>query len=84
MPEYWWSARRAAQRLDPSLVLPEQAPDAFAALRPHIHKGWEMVLVAAALARHDFSLEAWLSNYDQALALLGLKSWMIAPQAGHA
>jgi len=23
-------------------------------------------------------------RYDQALALLGLKSWMIAPQAGHA
>jgi phosphoglycolate phosphatase-like HAD superfamily hydrolase len=69
MPEYWWSARRAAQRLDPSLVLPEQAPASFAALRPHIHKGWEMVLVAAALARPDFSLEAWLSNYDQALAL---------------
>lgn len=69
MPEYWWSARRAAQRLDPSLVLPEQAPVAFAALRPHIHKGWEMVLLAAALARPDFSLEAWLSNYDQALAL---------------
>jgi phosphoglycolate phosphatase-like HAD superfamily hydrolase len=69
MPEYWWSARRAAQRLDPSLVLPEQTPAAFAALRPHIHKGWEMVLVAAALARPDFSLEAWLSNYDQALAL---------------
>jgi len=69
MPEYWWSARRAAQRLDPSLVLPEQAPAAFAALRPHIHKGWEMVLLAAALARPDFSLEAWLSNYDQTLAL---------------
>jgi len=69
MPEYWWSARRAAQRLDPSLVLPEQTPASFAALRPHIHKGWEMVLVAAALARPDFSLEAWLSNYDQALAL---------------
>ena len=69
MPEYWWSARRAAQGLDPSLVLPEQAPAAFAALRPQIHKGWEMVLVAAALARPDFSLEAWLRNYDQALAL---------------
>ncbi len=69
MPEYWWSARRAAQRLDPSMVLPEQAPAAFAALRPHIHKGWEMVMVAAALARPDFSLEAWLCNYDQALAL---------------
>ena len=69
MPEYWWSARRAAQRLDPLLVLPEQAPASFGALRPHIHKGWEMVLVAAALARPDFSLEAWLCNYDQALAL---------------
>ena len=69
MPEYWWSARRAAHRLDPSLMLPEQAPASFVALRPHIHKGWEMVLVAAALARPDFSLEAWLSNYDQALAL---------------
>lgn len=68
MPEYWWSARRAAQRIDPLLVLPEQAPVAFASLRPQIHKGWEMVLVAAALARPDFSLEAWLCNYDQALA----------------
>jgi phosphoglycolate phosphatase-like HAD superfamily hydrolase len=68
MPEYWWSARRACQRLDPSLVLPEAAPSAFTALRPRIHKGWEMVLVAGALARPDFSLEAWLSDYDLALA----------------
>ena len=69
MPEYWWSARRAAQLVNPSLVLPEQTPASFVALRPHIHKGWEMVLVAAALARPDFSLESWLCNYDQALAL---------------
>lgn len=68
MPEYWWSSRRAAQRLDPSLELPASAPDAFAALRPRIHKGWEMVLVAAALARPAFSLAAWLSDYDRALA----------------
>ena len=47
MPEYWWSAREAAQRLDPSLELPEHAPADFARLRPSIHKGWEMVLVAA-------------------------------------
>ena len=67
MPEYWWSARRAAQGLNPSLVLPEEAPAAFAILRPRIHKGWEMVLVAAALARPDFSLEAWLTDYDRAL-----------------
>jgi phosphoglycolate phosphatase-like HAD superfamily hydrolase len=74
MPEYWWSARRAAQQLDPSLVLPEQAPSAFSALRPRIHKGWEMVLVAAALAQTDFSLEAWLADYDAALTA-GLAWW---------
>ena len=51
MPEYWWSARRAALELDPSLDLPEQAPLAFSQLRPRIHKGWEMVLVAAELGR---------------------------------
>lgn len=50
MEEYWWSARRAALRLAPSLHLPERAPAAFARLRPLIHKGWEMVLVAAELA----------------------------------
>ena len=68
MPEYWWSARRAAQRLDPCLELPNQAPAAFAALRPLIHKGWEMVLVAAALGRPGFNLDHWLSDYDRALA----------------
>lgn len=51
MPEYWWAARAAAQLLDPSLELPEQAPAGFVRLRPSIHKGWEMVLVAAELAR---------------------------------
>lgn len=51
MPEYWWAARQAALRLDPSLELPAQAPADFARLRPFIHKGWEMVLVAAELAR---------------------------------
>lgn len=49
MPEYWWAAREAALRLRPALDLPEQAPADFARLRPSIHKGWEMVLVAAEL-----------------------------------
>jgi phosphoglycolate phosphatase-like HAD superfamily hydrolase len=49
MPEYWWAARSAALRLDPSLALPEQVPAGFSRLRPSIHKGWEMVLVAAEL-----------------------------------
>lgn len=51
MPEYWWAARSAALRLQPSLDLPERAPADFARLRPAIHKGWEMVLVAAELGR---------------------------------
>jgi len=50
MPEYWWAAREAALRLRPALDLPERAPADFARLRPSIHKGWEMVLVAAELA----------------------------------
>jgi len=50
MPEYWWAARTAALRLDPSLRLPLAAPCDFIRLRPRIHKGWEMVLVAAELA----------------------------------
>ena len=49
MPEYWWSARAAALQLAPELVLPEQAPAGFTSLRPLIHKGWEMVLMAAEL-----------------------------------
>jgi phosphoglycolate phosphatase-like HAD superfamily hydrolase len=55
MPEYWWAARSAALELAAAacvaLELPEQIPDAFARLRPRIHKGWEMVLVAAELGR---------------------------------
>jgi len=51
MPEYWWAARSAALRLEPTLELPADIPAAFARLRPLIHKGWEMVLVAAELGR---------------------------------
>lgn len=54
MEEYWWSARRAALELlaaPPQRPLPEAVPPAFRQLRPLIHKGWEMVLVAAELGR---------------------------------
>ncbi len=51
MEEYWWSARQAALRLAPGLTLPEAVPPAFTRLRPWIHKGWEMVLLAAELSR---------------------------------
>ena len=68
MVEYWWSARRAVLSLRPGLDLPEQAPAGFARLRPLIHKGWEMVLIAAELARADLDLTALLHGYQQALA----------------
>jgi len=54
MEEYWWSSRRAALELlgvPPQQPLPEAVPPAFRQLRPLIHKGWEMVLVAAELGR---------------------------------
>ena len=54
MEEYWWSSRRAALQLlgaSPQRPLPEAVPPAFRQLRPLIHKGWEMVLVAAELGR---------------------------------
>ncbi|MFM9046590.1 MAG: HAD family hydrolase [Cyanobium sp.] len=75
MEEYWWSARRAALELarqwgshGPALSLPEEWPPAFGQLRPLIHKGWEMVLVAAELGRPDGSAESLLRSYPQALA----------------
>lgn len=79
MPEYWWAARAAAQRLDPSLELPEQAPADFARLRPSIHKGWEMVLVAAELARGG-AADSLISASDYAAALQpALERWGWTP-----
>ena len=68
MAEYWFAARRAALDLDATLPLPEAMPAGFRHLRPLIHKGWEMVLVAAELARTDFQLQLWLEAYADQLA----------------
>jgi phosphoglycolate phosphatase-like HAD superfamily hydrolase len=83
MAEYWWSARRGALALADSLQaaplrLPEQAPAGFARLRPLIHKGWEMVLMAAELGRPAFDLSTVLADYDRALAL-ALVRWGWSP-----
>jgi len=78
MREYWWSARRAAQRLSPGLSLPEAVPAGFAHLRPLIHQGWEMVLMAAELARPDVDLAGLLADYDGALQL-ALERWGWSP-----
>ncbi len=75
MEEYWWSARKAALELERQagrngqpLALPEDIPPAFCQLRPLIHKGWEMVLMAAELGRPDRCLEPLLVAYPEALA----------------
>ncbi|MEB3200872.1 MAG: HAD family hydrolase [Synechococcaceae cyanobacterium] len=68
MEEYWWSARRAIRRLQPDLPLPLSAPPGFGLLRPQIHKGWEMVLMAAELSRPDFDVHAACADYPAALA----------------
>ena len=75
MEEYWWSARRAALELErqgrrtgPPLCLPDDIPYAFRQLRPLIHKGWEMVLMAAELGRPNGSTESLLEAYPEALA----------------
>ncbi len=79
MREYWWSARRAALALAPGLVLPDEAPAGFAQLRPLIHHGWEMVLMAAELGRCDGQLAALLADYDGALKP-ALQHWGWSPQ----
>jgi len=78
MAEYWWSARGAALALQPQQQLPEQAPPGFAALRPLIHKGWEMVLAALELSRPDLDLPAFLADYDSQLGA-ALQRWQLEP-----
>ena len=56
MNEYWWSARRACLRLHPAADLPETVPPQFRQLRPWIHHGWEMVLIAALISEQHGSL----------------------------
>jgi phosphoglycolate phosphatase-like HAD superfamily hydrolase len=72
MAEYWWAARAAALDLATAdgrtLNLPETAPAGFALLRPHIHHGWEMVLMAAELGRADFDARTASLDYDEACA----------------
>ncbi len=79
MAEYWWSARRAALALQPTVQLPEMAPPGFARLRPLIHKGWEMVLAALELSRPDLDLEACLTSYGAHLQA-ALERWQLSPE----
>ena len=71
MAEYWWSAWTAADGLGaaPQGLTPTVVPEAFRRLRPWVHHGWEMVLLAAELSR--LRLDLWIQDYptQQAIAL---------------
>ena len=58
--EYWWSSRKACLELlgdqANAASLPEVVPEAFRQLRPWVHHGWEMVLLAAELIRPNSPL----------------------------
>ena len=76
MEEYWWAARGAALRLLPSIELPEAVPPSFLELRPSIHKGWEMVVLAAELAAGGPDLPGRFHPYAPALArVLSARGW---------
>ncbi len=82
MNEYWWSASAACAQLTGAQLscLPEAVPAAFRTLRPWIHHGWEMVLMAALLQERDGLLqrlgvdafvEAYSHHCSQALQARG-------------
>lgn len=76
MAEYWWSAWHACQFLGaaPSGLLPDDVPDVFRLLRPWVHHGWEMVLLAAEVSQLNPVL--WMSDYpSQQRRALERRGW---------
>ena len=63
MAEYWWSAWHACRCLNaaPTGLSPEQVPQLFRQLRPWVHHGWEMVVLAAELPSLD--PDQWMQDY---------------------
>jgi len=86
MEEYWWAARTACLRLTgtSSESLPIAVPSPFRQLRPWVHHGWEMVLLAAQLLDRDGLLrrsgaEAYASDYTRHVkAALAARGWLAA------
>lgn len=64
MAEYWWSAWNASRLLGaaPSGLHSDDVPDVFRLLRPWVHHGWEMVLLAAEASQ--LSPGDWMSDYS--------------------
>ena len=72
MDEYWSSSRGACLFLLQGVLLPEQTPSLFRQLRPWVHHGWEMVLIAALLQESDgplqrLGVEAFAADYGRQL-----------------
>ncbi|BEV36034.1 HAD family hydrolase [Synechococcus sp. M16CYN] len=65
MAEYWWSAWHSSCSLGAVLsdFSPDSVPETFRLLRPWVHYGWEMVLLAAELPRLDMQL--WMTSYEE-------------------
>ncbi|MAS27909.1 MAG: HAD family hydrolase [Synechococcus sp. NAT40] len=74
MEEYWWSACLACLRLSAAdgirHQVPNRVPDGFRQLRPWIHHGWEMVLMASLLQERDgllqrIGVDAFVAAYSE-------------------
>ena len=63
------------------VLTPDQVPEAFRQLRPWVHHGWEMVLLAAELP--VLKPEAWLAAYDvEQGTALQRRGWTAGAAAG--
>jgi phosphoglycolate phosphatase-like HAD superfamily hydrolase len=83
MEEYWWAARAACLALTsaPSVALPVAVPLSFRQLRPWVHHGLEMVVLAAQLLETEGPLqrggvEAYAADYThQGELALARRGW---------
>ena len=88
MNEYWWSSKQTLIRIlgkgSQAFHLPKSPPQAFSNLRPWVHHGWEMVLLAGELIRPKsvLSLQGPItfSNNYESLCAEALKSWEWSPK----
>ncbi len=87
MNEYWWSARQACLNLLGGRSKPDSLPNAvpatFQELRPWVHQGWEMVLLAAEMLRPDSPLllqgASFFSKDYHLQCKDALKAWAWSP-----
>ena len=82
--EYWSSSRQTCLNILPAkekeiVYFPNEIPKAFKAMRPWVHHGWEMVILAAECSNKTSQLnlkglEKFSKNY-QIECSLALKKW---------